>query len=161
MATGFGDAVAVGDGEGDGSTVGLGLAATMGVAEVAFRERIASVAPINRNAATTAATIISCFLCRLEPISDTESLGNERVAVVRDVIVSGPFALLTVVTAGLTTVISVKSALAARVSRKREMSITNRPDGDSVPTLRSASMFGPLVIAACSRPNRSAVVNSS
>ena len=57
-------------------------------------------------------------------------------------------------------VVSLTSVLTARLSLSFEMSITSLPDGDSFPTLRSASMFGELVIAACSSPRRSAVASN-
>src|SRR6267143_1385129 len=152
---GEGEGEATGDGDASGVGVALGLA-TAAASGAERRDLTAMMA--NASTSTTAiaaAIIISCLVDRFE--KETDSREKERLFDWAGDCTTPAAAI----TGGLTTVTSVASLLAARLSLSFEISITRRPDGDSMPALRSASMFGELVIDACSSPRRSAVVSNS
>ena len=152
----------MGDGVGDGDGVGVGVATTAAfVAGDELLSRSATKAPTNRAAAMIAANATSCCFDVNERPSGTVRLQNAGLASS-----DAPAATATDFSAearpvGRTTVTSLMSGPVAMLSRKREMSITRRPDGDSVPTFRKAAMFGLVATAACSSPSRSAVSSNS
>ncbi len=163
LGEGGGDGVGVGETTGDGDGSGVGLALALGTAAASGTELLDLTATSAKATTTTtaiAAAISKNFFADLL-LNETERRENDGLFAGAGESISVGGKLAAAITEGLTTVTSDASLLAARLSRSFEIFMTRRPEGDSVPTLRSASMFGELVMAACSSPSRSAVASNS